>query len=302
MPSTPYESLVEVASQIDEAGLWDDDVARAAQLVQAHRAVLDSARQILPQRCRVSVRDDPNFLTDHLSDLSRLRRLAQLFGLEAQLAASREDQPCAISISMDLLELANTVRRGGLIIDLLTAVAISSMGLALPRKLRAELDDGTRSALQDRLFQLEQEREAFTSVLARDMAWEKAVGGYDEPRDFSGLKPVEPDEGGGFSEEQQHHLIERMQSFAALPEPDQERMKHDLDRADLALLRLLRTDLALRTWRAREGTLPETLEPLVPTHLAELPLDPFTGGPFLYRLAEGGAFVLYSTVLGEDQT
>ena len=41
--------------------------------------------------------------------------------------------------------------------------------------------------------------------------------------------------------------------------------------------------------------MPESLDRLVPTYWAELALDPFAGRPFLYRLSEGDAFVLYST-------
>jgi len=40
--------------------------------------------------------------------------------------------------------------------------------------------------------------------------------------------------------------------------------------------------IALLRYRLREGSLPLTLDPLVPDFLAELPSDPFTGGPIRY--------------------
>jgi hypothetical protein len=57
--------------------------------------------------------------------------------------------------------------------------------------------------------------------------------------------------------------------------------------------RLLRIDLALRAYRADHEKYPPTLESLVPQHLSEIPLDPFSNQPFVYRPATED-FVLYS--------
>lgn len=54
-----------------------------------------------------------------------------------------------------------------------------------------------------------------------------------------------------------------------------------------------RATLALRIVRLRRGAHPDTLEPLSPAVLPSVPLDPFTGGPLVYRKA-GAGFVLYS--------
>jgi hypothetical protein len=47
--------------------------------------------------------------------------------------------------------------------------------------------------------------------------------------------------------------------------------------------RIARLRLALAAWRAEHGELPETLDELVGKELDSLPVDPFTGRPFLYR-------------------
>ncbi len=52
--------------------------------------------------------------------------------------------------------------------------------------------------------------------------------------------------------------------------------------------------LALAAWKADHGIFPESLKDLSPGCLGEVPLDPFTDRPFIYRRA-GPGYVLYST-------
>jgi hypothetical protein len=59
-----------------------------------------------------------------------------------------------------------------------------------------------------------------------------------------------------------------------------------------------RTGLACRLYKSRTGRYPGTLDELVPGLLAEVPIDPFTGKPMVYR-REGEGFVVYS--LGSNQ-
>jgi hypothetical protein len=60
---------------------------------------------------------------------------------------------------------------------------------------------------------------------------------------------------------------------------------------------------ALQLHRAERGTFPDTLDALVPAYLDNLPLDPYTGEPFRYRLLvpgedeRGRAYILYSVGL-----
>lgn len=63
---------------------------------------------------------------------------------------------------------------------------------------------------------------------------------------------------------------------------------HDDWRLDLMAVhevhrRIARLQLALAAWRAEHDHLPKTLDELVDEELESLPVDPFTGRPFLYR-------------------
>jgi hypothetical protein len=59
-----------------------------------------------------------------------------------------------------------------------------------------------------------------------------------------------------------------------------------------------RAGLACRLYKSRMGRYPESLEELVPGVLTEVPIDPFTGTPFVFR-REGQGFIVYS--LGSNQ-
>jgi hypothetical protein len=60
-----------------------------------------------------------------------------------------------------------------------------------------------------------------------------------------------------------------------------------------ALVRTTRAGMACRIHKGRTGQYPESLEALVPGLLNEVPVDPFTGRPLIYR-RDGDGFVVYS--------
>ncbi|HOW96938.1 MAG TPA: hypothetical protein P5567_10100 [Kiritimatiellia bacterium] len=65
-----------------------------------------------------------------------------------------------------------------------------------------------------------------------------------------------------------------------------------------AEVRITRAGLAMIRYKTAQGRYPATLDELVPAFLDEIPRDPFTGEPLVYR-PEGDGFVLYS--LGQNQ-
>ncbi|MAT71253.1 MAG: hypothetical protein CMJ58_17215 [Planctomycetaceae bacterium] len=67
----------------------------------------------------------------------------------------------------------------------------------------------------------------------------------------------------------------------------------------VAHLRMLITQMALRAYRLEHDELPGTLEELVPDYLPSVPLDPFDGQPLRYR-RESQRYTLYS--VGGNQT
>ena len=110
------------------------------------------------------LRYEKAFFADHSEDCSQLRKLARAFRVEALFAASREEFSTAALAGVDILELANAVRRGGLVVDSLVSIAISGIAIESLRKLRGNLDEATRVTLRDSLRSLEHEREPFADI------------------------------------------------------------------------------------------------------------------------------------------
>lgn len=69
--------------------------------------------------------------------------------------------------------------------------------------------------------------------------------------------------------------------------------------AEVAQLTVAHTALAIERYRLSHGQLPVGLADLVPSHLPEVPQDPFDGRPLRYRRLEPG-FIVYS--IGPDET
>lgn len=67
---------------------------------------------------------------------------------------------------------------------------------------------------------------------------------------------------------------------------------------DQARVRVVLVSLAIRRIRMDTNALPADLDALVPKYLKQVPLDPFTGGPLLYR-RDGSGCVVYS--VGHDR-
>ncbi len=65
-----------------------------------------------------------------------------------------------------------------------------------------------------------------------------------------------------------------------------------------AMMLATRTGLACKIYRKKTGRYPEKLETLVPDILPEVPIDPFTGKPLVYKI-ENGELLVYS--LGTNQ-
>jgi len=65
-----------------------------------------------------------------------------------------------------------------------------------------------------------------------------------------------------------------------------------------ALMLATRAGLACKIYRSKAGQYPENLETLVPDILPEVPLDPFTGKPLVFRIKDG-ELLIYS--LGSNQ-
>ena len=119
----------------------------------------------------------PSWLEQHYSDFRAIAGFGRS-GVELELTTAVElgavDR--ALALGLDKLALANAVRRGGLVIDLLAAVAFESMAIERLRSLRSRLDGALCVQLANAIIRLDEGREPFDDIVRRDVAWEQSVG------------------------------------------------------------------------------------------------------------------------------
>jgi hypothetical protein len=314
---TPYRDLIAAAASLVDAALLDDSSATvpvlrfrgdaslvdleylpneaAREYLSKNRNALSAARIALQNECAVPVRYDQQFYTEHTEDFGHLRSLAKTFALELSHAKLNSDFAAAVRIGVDLLELANAVRRGGLLMDFLVSLSISSMAIEELRggpSHRSDRAESTRRELRNELARIERSRESLQVIVDRDRKWEAAVGWQDESVDFANIPLSEMET--GIPEEHQRAVFDALQSMANLPSDELTLRYRELDNRDLAMQRLLFVDLALRSYQAIHQSYPDNLTSLVPTICSDLPGDPFTDDLFRYQRLAMDKFVLYS--------
>ena len=116
---------------------------------------------------------------------------------------------------MDLLDLANAIRRGGLVADFLVAVAVAGLAVEALERMRDRLSSSERGAANE-LKRIEHETPVAT-IIGGDRDWEAAV---DQPRgkarDFSKIAASDPAEC-GLTEDQQREWLAAVESISNCP-------------------------------------------------------------------------------------
>lgn len=290
MKLTPYQTLVLIGADlegvIDVAELNPDDPELIERLLQRNHHRSEQAASLLTPECTVPIRYKESFLSDHMNDFTPLRRLARLWRLALGLAIHRGDDIATVSRAICLWDLANCCRRGGLVVDAQVGMSVSSMPIHALAPVRQQLSRSTRSKLLSALIRLEAEREPFETIFKRDREWEQIT----QFRDNSDANTI-----GDFVDEMDlppEWLASIRERLGDGLKSDLPTMHVRLDRRDLARLRLLLVDAAVREHADHHGQLPAALEELSPAILQTVPVNPQTETPFVYRRYSNGEFEL----------
>ncbi len=231
--------------------------------VENHAHVLEMARSAL---------DKPSYVPVdyHSPEMPPLRNedhscLMRAFVAEGRLAEAEGRTEDAIRSYLDMARLGKALTRGGLFVDLLVGNSMGGDGAAGLDRLRTSLTAQQARELLHALQSLDKDVEPIEDYLQRDLAWCEHALGW-EWRLVAQLNTPDDD------------------ATMAL---DRENKRHQ------AKLRLVMCGIALRCYRLEQGHLPTTLAALVPGYLEEVPEDPFSGQPLVYR-REFDGFLLYS--------
>jgi hypothetical protein len=179
MATTSFESLVALGERlcpaIEHVQLDDCEPVVLASLVEQNRPLLQAARQLLGLEICQPVEFTMASYQIRAEARTPFRNLARAFYWEAHCAGLDHDYAAASDASLCLYQISNALRRGGLVVDALMAIAYSRWASNSLSKIRVNLSEPTRQQVIHRIQQLEQQREPFDQIYARYQAWEKAV-------------------------------------------------------------------------------------------------------------------------------
>ncbi|ADB18554.1 hypothetical protein Psta_3900 [Pirellula staleyi DSM 6068] len=294
MSENHFPELLEAAKRV----VLDEDVYFASlpidemeAIVEANHEAIVELKRVLQQPCSMELPADHKAFCKSIDCITTLRAASKLLSLACQVAFDRRHFLEAMESAGNMLRLANIMRRGGLVVDMLAAIAIEGTAIHLLRKQRHHFDQPSREHLTKLLRSHVVAREDFDFIAARDAAWEAA-----QPPDEE-IEPTEPEQ----EAIEQHQLSpefvqafnEYLQHFVAIPREQQLRKHESCDAQPLAMLRLLWLELLLFDYRETHGCYPRDLRASVPAEDSDMLVDPFSKKQFCYRTYEDG-FVLYS--------
>jgi hypothetical protein len=282
--SNAYDQLLAAARSVTEAALREDDEcvsdAAAADYLAANHTALDAARAALQASCSATVEFTFAFFERYSPACCDLFKLGEAFDLAARHAERRNDCWQAARDGVAILDLANVLRRGGLVIGMLAGNVVEGLGLERLRRIHRRLDADDARRLAREVMRIDGEREPFDSITDRDEHWERAAA---VPPESAGIDGIEwPDDA---VSELGPGLVAAMQEISELPAFERRTLQRRVDDRGLALLRLLAIESALAAYYRDHGAQVRALAKLAPDQLPTLPVDPFSGEAFRYILS-----------------
>jgi hypothetical protein len=259
-----------VTHQLDDVNTLDLTGLRV--LIETNAERLQLARVGLRRRCAVPTDSIIANFGSITTDLVGLKMLAKLFFAEGRLEELENQPGAAARTYVDAIRLGSAMSQGGLMINRLVGVACEGIGGVPLAKLIPKLSCGEAKPLIQELEEIDTNTVKWAVISKNENRFARSqMGNYPNPIKFA------------WELWQARSLRTTGQNSHALA---------------VARLRLLTAELALRCYRSDQGSAPARLDQLVPKYLQQVPTDPFSNRPLVYR-PQGTNWVLYS--LGPDR-
>jgi hypothetical protein len=263
-----------------------------------------------------------------LSNTQRARYATRLLRLEFEVKAHRGDIEGAMKSLQSLFLVSRCLQGEGIIVSHLVVSAIDGVAkTALAEKLCVlEMPTSDLEAIQaelrrkDRLRQIREaligeraiahsamrdqsladpklpSRPAFDSDIACHLHYmQRYIAATDCPFPEA-LKEVEKIEGEFEKSLESYEVFTRILSTIYLPATS---ALFAAAARNIATDRAADAGIAIELYRRERGELPATLDSLVPKYLPNVPVDPFTDSPMIYKVTDEG-FAIYS--VGKNKT
>ncbi len=202
-------------------------------------------------------------------DTRYFRSVCRIFDAESQAAIANGKFGDAANYSLAMVQMGNTISRGGMAYHMLTGTAMERVGTSRLWKIHANLTpDELRKLVKD-LERVRAAREGFDLAAAREFAFTDRTYGW------------------------MHRVLSVTSKFTgydstarvmSVSKTAYERRTKNMS--------LLLAELAVAAYRKEHGEAPNTLDQLVPDYLTTVPLDPRSGRPVILRKTADGVVVL----------
>lgn len=273
-PPLPTPNGYDFLAQAGELIGGDPSLARKMKaedlrlLIITNSEALRIARTGLGHNCRQSPESLSTNDARWIVDLVKIKRLAQLFAAEARWAELDGRPTDALLASLDAVKLGNEASRGGFLIQRLVGIAMEVIGIWSFQTTLTNAPPSTPPLEVIRKLE---------AIDAQGVEWSEVSA---NEKYFMSLRRT------NF-----HQPIEFIRDWRsgqkALRDTEQ---KHQ---AAIAIRRLLLAEAAIRAFHSERHHLPQSLAELVPSCLAAVPVDPFSGKAIAYR-PQGTNWLIYS--------
>ncbi|MBM3476476.1 MAG: hypothetical protein FJX75_24655 [Armatimonadetes bacterium] len=324
-----FDHYVQATKLFPEGRPWDEaagdpealDAAEAELIVLDAGAALEEFRLGLDKPCVMPGPVDFSTTFPYLADF---RSLTRLLMVEAMVHLNNGDAPAAFGSYMDAIKLGQGIARNGPLIHKLVSIACESIALKQIRRSAPMAGDAKAlGELIKRLESAEPKEVPLSETLA--VEWDCTRRNIEawkaDPAKRAEIGQVLERPGLQMPEAMLDDALTQLKTCYAqmiavaktdywrwttddlpvpkgnafvemiLPTVAKTREKHV---RHLANLRATLLAVALEIRFARDGAYPEKLSALSPEPLAALPVDPFSGNPFIYHRQGDLVYVLYS--------
>ena len=251
-----YEDLVKAGQMITQNVSHHDEMNQQElrALVETNSKALLLARAGLQQECRVPLQFSPAY--PDLDKMSGLKKLAQAFTAEGELAEKEKRYGDAVKSYLDTIRLGNETARGGLLIDQLVELAVEAVGTSHLQEIMNNLDSKSCRKTAAALETLDSQRQTWDEVMQQERDWSR--------RTFTGIRY------------ELVRLVERHSLEKIFQNAEQQ---FDKQRSKT---RQLIIEFAARAYELDKGHRPASIADLVPGYLKSIPQDPLTGTNMVY--------------------
>jgi hypothetical protein len=253
-----YDALVKAEQMLsaDTSDYYETNVDQVRKVALADGAALSLARAGLSNQCRVPLQFTVSYISNHLSDLAGLKRLAQALIAEGRLAEVENRPGDAAKSYLDTIHLANASSHGGVLIDELVGMAIEAMGTSHLQALIPRLDAKSSRYAAAALEVLDSQKQTWNEVMQQERDWSR--------RTFRGTR---------------YELVRFMSRKTLNQAYQMAELKFEEQQSKT---RRLIIELAARAYQLDKGHPPASLTDLVPDYLKAIPQDPLTGTNMVY--------------------